>query len=89
MRNIKLSGREATVVRAIGFTEAMLGSEIQDQVHMELEDVNDTLNSLLAAGFVESNPYSEQVPIAETLVTTFELNPAYAHELKQALSRRY
>ena len=30
MRHIKLSGREATVVRAIGFTESMMGAEIQD-----------------------------------------------------------
>jgi len=27
MRQIKLTGREATVVRAIGFTESMLGAE--------------------------------------------------------------
>ncbi|MEY2561118.1 MAG: hypothetical protein QOG51_1533, partial [Verrucomicrobiota bacterium] len=49
MRNIKLSGREATVVRAIGFTEAMMGAEIQDCTHMEIEDVTDTLNSLMSA----------------------------------------
>ena len=28
MRKIKLTGREATLIRAIGFTEAKLGSEI-------------------------------------------------------------
>ena len=50
MRSIKLTGREATVVRAIGFTESMLGAEIQDFTHMELEDVTDTLNGLMAAG---------------------------------------
>ena len=88
MRQIKLSGREASIVRAIGFTESMLGAEIQDQVHMESEDVNDTLNSLLAAGFVESIPYTEEVQLAEMPVTAFELNPAYAHELRQALARR-
>ena len=36
MRHIKLSGREATVVRAIGFTEAMMGAEIHDYVNMEV-----------------------------------------------------
>ena len=87
MRHIKLSGREASVVRAIGFTESMLGTEIQDQTRMQSEDVNDTLNSLLAAGFIESIPYVEQVDLAEMPVTAFELNPAYAHELKQALRR--
>jgi hypothetical protein len=88
MRNIKLSGREATVVRAIGFTEAMMGAELQDQTHMDVEDVTDTLNSLMSAGFVESVPYYEEVQLAEMPVTAFELNPAYAHELRQALYRR-
>jgi hypothetical protein len=88
VRNIKLSGREATIVRAIGFTEAMMGAELQDQTHMDGEDVTETLNSLMSAGFVESVPYYEEVQLAEMPVTAFELNPAYAHELRQALYRR-
>ena len=88
MRQIKLTGREASVVRAIGFTESMLGAEIQDFVRMDVEDVTDTLNSLMAAGFVESVPYYEEVQLAEMPVTAFEVNPGYAHELRQALSRR-
>ena len=88
MRHIKLSGREATIVRAIGFTEAMMGAELQDNTRMDGEDVTDTLNSLISAGFVESVPYSEEVQLAEMPVTAFELNPAYAHELRQALYRR-
>jgi hypothetical protein len=87
MRSIKLTGREATVVRAIGFTESMLGAEIQDSTHMELEDVTDTLNGLMAAGFVESVPYCEAVQLAEMPVTAFEINPAYVHELKHAIQR--
>jgi hypothetical protein len=85
MRTIKLSGREATVVRAIGFTEAMMGAEIQDCTHMDGEDVTDTLNSLMSAGLVETVPYYDEVQLAEMPVTAFELNPAYAHELRQAL----
>lgn len=88
MRNIRLSGREATIVRAIGFSEPMLGAEIQDTTHMESDDVTDTLNSLMSAGFVETVPYYEEVQLAEMPVTAFELNPAYASELKQALYRR-
>lgn len=87
MRTVKLSGREASVVRAIGFTNSMLGAEIQDYVRMESDDVTDVLNSLMAAGFVESIPYSEQIQLAEMPVTAFEINPAYSHELKHALSR--
>jgi hypothetical protein len=87
MRHIKLTGREATVVRAIGFTEPMMGAELQDQTHMDSEDVTDTLNSLMSAGFVESVPYYDEVQMAEMPVTAFELNPAYTNDLKQALRR--
>jgi hypothetical protein len=87
MRNIKLSGREATVVRAIGFAEPMMGAELQDQTHMDSEDVTDTLNSLMSAGFVESVPYYDEVQLAEMPVTAFELNPAYVSDLRQALRR--
>ena len=88
VRAIKLTGREASVVRAIGFTESMLGAEIQDLARMELEDITDTLNGLIAAGFVESIPYAEEVQMADMPATAFELNPAYVHELRQALIRR-
>jgi hypothetical protein len=87
MRQIKLTGREATIVRAIGFTESMLGTEIQDHARMESEDLTDTLNSLLAAGFVQSIPYAEQIELAEMPVTAFEINPAYAHEIRLAIVR--
>jgi hypothetical protein len=88
MRTIKLSGREATVVRAIGFTEAMLGAEVQDYSRMDLEDLADVVNSLIAAGFVESVPYYDEVPMADLPATAFELNPAYVQELRRALDRR-
>jgi hypothetical protein len=88
MRQIKLTGREASIVRAIGFTESMLGAEIQDHVRMESEDLTDTINGLIAAGFIETIPYCEQVQLAEMPVTAFELNPAYVHELREAMLRR-
>jgi len=87
MRTIRLSGREATVVRAIGFTEAVLGADIQDLTRMELEDVTDVVNSLISAGFVESVPFAEQVDLADLAAMSFEVNPAYAHQLKEALVR--
>ncbi|MEY2538742.1 MAG: hypothetical protein QOG67_2482 [Verrucomicrobiota bacterium] len=87
MRAIKLSGREASVVKAIGFTEGAIGAEIQDVTHMELEDVAEAVNSLIAAGFVESVPYYEEVQLAEMSATAFEINPAYASQLKQAVRR--
>ncbi len=61
MRNIKLTGREASLVRVMGFAEPMSGTEIQQNSSMTAEDLTDTLNSLISAGFVESEPYYEQV----------------------------
>lgn len=87
MRHIKLSGREMNVVRVMGFTEGVLGADILDNTHMQAEDVTDTLNSLMSAGFVESVPYRDQVEMAEMPVTSFEINAAYAHELRKALRR--
>ena len=87
MRQIKLTGRESNVLRAIGFTEPMLGAEIQDFTRMEIEDVTDTLNSLIAAGFVESIPYAEEIQLAEMPVTAFEINPGYVQGLREALRR--
>lgn len=87
MRVIKLTGREASVVRAIGFSDSMLGSEIQDFTRMESQDITDTLNGLLAAGFVESIPYSEYIDLDNMPGTAFETNPAYVHDLKRALVR--
>ncbi|MBA2622422.1 MAG: hypothetical protein H0U88_02210 [Chthoniobacterales bacterium] len=87
MRKIKLTGREATLVRAIGFTEAKLGSELLDYTRMDPEDMTDTLNGLMSVGFLESVPFVEQVGMAEMPVTAFEMNPAYVHELKGALLR--
>ncbi len=88
MRQIRLTGREVNVVRAIGFTEAKLGTEIQDFTRMGEDDVTDTLNSLLSAGYVESIPFAEEVQLAEMPVTTFEINPGYVQSLKEALIKR-
>ena len=88
MRRIKLTGREATVVRAIGFTESMLGTEVQDLSRLEPEDMTDTLNALMAAGFVQCVPFREQIDLAEVPVTSFEVNPAYVHDLRDAIVRR-
>ena len=88
MRQIKLTGREASIVRVLGFEESMMGADIQDVTHMDIEDVADTLNSLMSAGFIESVPFYDQVELAQVPVTAFELNPAYAQELRKAIYRR-
>jgi hypothetical protein len=88
MRQVKLTGREASIVRAIGFTDSMPGAEIHDHVRMESEDLTERLNSLIAAGFVESTSYAGRSNWRKCQLRAFELNPAYTHELKRALIRR-
>lgn len=42
----------------------------------------------MAAGYVESIPYCEQIELAEMPVTAFEVNAAYARDLKNAVLQR-
>ena len=85
VRRIKLSGRERAVLKAIGFAEALPGEHIRDYTQIPLEDLTDVLNALLAAGFVESLPYREQITAADLPAMEFEVNPSYAHELKSSM----
>ena len=88
MRNVKLTGREASVIRVIGYAEAMTGAEILETTRMDADDITDTLNGLLSAGFVESIPYCEEVSVEDMPATSFEVNPAYAGDLRTAMLRR-
>ena len=87
MRQIRLTGRERAVVRAVGFAEATLGEQIREHTQMPLDDLTDVLNALLAAGFVETQPYRDEITAAELGTIEFEVNPGFAHELKDAMFR--
>lgn len=87
MRQIRLTGREVTVVRAIGFSAGVMGSEIQEFTRMEPQDVADTLNSLMSAGFAESVPFFDQVELSAMPETNIEVNPSYVHKIKLACRR--
>jgi hypothetical protein len=89
MRQIKLSGRERAVVRAIGFAEGMGGEEIREHTRIPAEDLTDVLNALLGAGFVESQPYRDQITTPELATLQFEVNPSYVHEIKGAMKRAW
>lgn len=88
MKQIKLSGREMVVLRAIGFALPLSGAEIQDATRLSDEDLADVLNGLMVVGYVESAPYAETLAAERVRETEFEVNSAYAHELKEALRRR-
>ncbi|MBS0660661.1 MAG: hypothetical protein JSR82_20770 [Verrucomicrobia bacterium] len=87
MREIKLSGREIVVVRALGFALGQTGTELIDNTKLEAEQLTDVLNGLLSAGYVEAMPYTESVAPEALAKYTFETNPSFAQELKRAMGR--
>ena len=87
MKQIKLSGRELAVLRAIDYTTGNTGAEIREKTSIEGTEVADILNGLCEVGFVEINPYCEQVTQANYEDSRFEVNPSYALQLKEAMRR--
>lgn len=87
MRKIKLSGREAAVIRCIDYTSNTPGSEIRERTHIELEELVDIVNGLMDAGFMETQPPSERVTVEVFDATLFEVNPSYTQELRSATRR--
>ncbi len=85
MKQIRLSGREVAVIRAIGFGLPLTGAEILEHTRMAPEDLVDVLNGLMDVGYAECTPHAEHTAIESFAVTEFEVNSAYAHELKAAL----
>ena len=86
-RQIKLNGRELSVMRTIGFGLGLTGLEIQERTQIESEDLCDLLNTLLDIGYLETPTMKERVPFAEYAAETYEINPSYISELKVAMKR--
>jgi hypothetical protein len=85
MKQIRLSGREASVIRALGFGLAIPGRELLEATRLSDEDLADVLNAMMEVGYVESTPFTEKTDVAGMATTEFEVNSAYVHELKAAL----
>ena len=85
MKQIRLSGREATVIRFIGFGLARTGTELLEDTRLEAEDLTDILNAMMDSGYVESTPFTEKTTVAAMPTMEFEVNSAYAHELKASI----
>jgi hypothetical protein len=88
MKQLRFSGRETAVIRAIDFTNGAVGEEIVMKTRLGPDDAVDILNSLLDAGFIETNPpQQEHVKLVQFPEMRFEINPAFAHDLKKAMVR--
>jgi hypothetical protein len=88
MKEIKLTGREAAVLRAIDYTSGTTGAGIAERTQIEGEDVADILNAMCDIGYVESVPPIPVIDASNYAATLFEVNPSYALQLREALRRR-
>ena len=88
MKQIKLSGREMAVLRAIDYAVGSTGNEIHERTNIELSDVADILNGLCDVGFVEVLPDCKMVTLENCPISRFEINPSYWQQLKEAMRRR-
>jgi hypothetical protein len=87
MKEIKLTGRERCVLRAVNFSVGATGQEIADNTKLPAEDLADILNGLMGVGYVESDPYADATTTETVLTTIFEVNPSYALQLKEAMMK--
>ena len=88
MKQLRFSGRETSILRAIDFANGSMGAEILVKTKLDAEEAMDILNSLLDAGYIETNPpQQEHVKIEQFHRLMYEVNPAFAHDLKKAMIR--
>jgi hypothetical protein len=87
MKQIKLSGREMAVLRAIDYATGSTGTELFERTQMEPSDLADVLNGLFEVGYVEAYPPIEPITCLNYGETRFEINPSYFQELKVAMRR--
>ena len=87
MKQIKLSGRERSVLRALDFSTGNAGEELLEHTRLESEDLVDVINGLMEAGFMEMSPYAERTCLESFREVHFEVNPSYALELRTAMAR--
>jgi hypothetical protein len=87
MKQIKLSGRELAVLRSIDYASGSTGTEIRERTSIDGSDLVDILNGLADVGYVETFPFVEPVTFLNYEATRFEINPAYALQLKGAMRR--
>ncbi len=87
MKQIKLSGRERAVLRALDFSTGTSGEELLERTKLAPEDLVDVLNGLMSVGYAEMRPYAEMTSLETFGETMFDVNPSYAIQLREALVR--
>lgn len=93
MGQIKLVGRELSVVRAIEH-EGSTGRYLHERTNIDADELLGILNGLSESGYVEPYlqgqhlPSLDPIPMARFHDTRFEINPSYYQEIKKILKQR-
>ncbi len=93
MKAIKLSGRERTVIREIDAVSGSTGAELLEKTNLEESDLLGVLTGLITVGLFEafnegdSNAVMDDVPLDRLRATRFEVNPAYAQQIREWMRR--
>jgi hypothetical protein len=87
-RPIKVSGREGSVLRAIGYGLGVSGTDLVERLQMDQEELVDVLNALIGLGYVEVTSMKQVVTLDDFAAENFEVNPSFVNELKEALKRQ-
>lgn len=87
MKEIKLSGRERTVLRYIDWATGTPGQDLLEASRLEPDDLVAVLNGLMDVGYLEMNPYADATDVETFREKSFEVNPGYSLQLKEAMGR--
>lgn len=87
MKQIKLTGRERTVLRHIDFATGTPGDELLERTRLQPDDLVATINGLMQVGYADMEPYAEETDEATFRNKTFGVNPSYALQLREAMAR--
>jgi len=88
MRKIRLTGREMSVVRALGFGTGATGKELLEVTSFEEQDLLELLFGMMNAGFVVTTPYLLDISLEQIQEVNFEVNPAYARQIRQTMIKK-
>ena len=82
---VKSNGKAATRRDAVNANDIIVrGLQMKMKVWPS-EKLQKILNALMEVGYVECVPFAEQTTVSALPATEYEVNSAYAHELKAAL----
>lgn len=87
MREIKLTGREIALLRAIDFATGSQGAAVIEFTRLSAEEVADLVNGLLEVGYLETLPPTDRVTAGTLPGLLIDVNPAYAQLLRAAMFR--